>query len=540
MISLKRLFSLGSTGEYEKGIAAYNRYQYLEAISHFENVMIKGSTNSSLNRNLARFYCAQAHRNIGIIRFAAANYTGSLAEFNNAIKLNKEHKDLYYFIGICHNNLQNYTEAAKAFDELLKVDPDHIPSRFKLAITFHNLEMWKKSVSLYQTILEQNPGYADVHYHLGLAFLGEGSARDALAAFKEALFINPNYLEARVKYCLTQTYLGAFDEALPDLVALIEKYPGYPDLHYYVSVVLAARNEIPMAIEHLKKSIEINPKYYAAKVKLALLYCKEGKFSSALNELSSVEFKEFTDQDLESAKRVLRSILDGGEKDTDGALNKLVKLLGGGQTMAEIIGGFNKNMDISLNFSEMVSLVEKHTGSTEEDGLWEILLPLALEHIRQHPEYADLYNTIGMLHLKLSRIGEAEDAFLQAVTINPNYVKARINLFNTLKKQAKYKEAEVHGTYLTETLKINYPDIVTAVGNVLFDLASYAEALDKAMTVIEEKPDYAPAILLSAQAFVKLDRNDDAIAAYQRFLKLNTDSSLNKQAEEALSRLQKI
>ena len=537
MVNLKRLFSSVSDKEYDKGISAYNNYQYIEAIVHFDKVLDKKGAGSSLNRNLARFYCAQAHRNIGIIRFAAGNYEGSLSEFQSAMNLNKEHVDLFYFMGICHNNLQNFTAAADAFDQLLKIDPGHMPTRLKLAITFHNLGMWQKSVALYQTILKQNPDYADVHYHLGLAFLGEGRPVDAVSAFNAALAINPDYLEANIKCCITLTHLGEFDKALSSLKALNEKYPEYPDLLYYTAIVHAGRNDMARAVYFLKEALKINPNYMDAKIKLTLLYCREGLFSLALEELDSLKLEKFADADLAAAKQVLRSVMAEPTDTISTISGRLAPLMGGDKSIGEIIRGFNKSIDITPNFSEMVSLVEKHTSTGEQAGLWKMLLPLALEHIRQHPDYADLYNTLGALYLKLDQIPDAEQAFARAVAINKNYVRARINLFLTLKNQDKYREALVQGRYLTDDLGIRYPDITTAMGEVYFALGQYATSLGEAEKALGKKKAYAPAQWLLAQSLERLNRAEEALGTYERLMNQASAAFYHPQAKAAVKRI---
>lgn len=532
---LKRIFSATAENNYAKGIRLYNRHKYSEAIVHFEKALGGQSACSSLQRNLARFYCAQAHRNLGIVRYAAGNFTSSLTEFQKALALNKEHVDLHYFMGVCFNNLQKYDEAAQAFNHLLKVDPDHMSTQLKLAITFHNLEMWEKAAAIYRNVLSKNPQYADVHYHLGLAHLGEGRPDLAEKAFQAALSINPDYLDARIKIGITQTYLGKFDAALDGLLSLSNKYPSYPDLHYYISIVHAGRNENLQAIDRLKQALKINPNYQDARIKLALLYCREAEFPAALKEIEEIGKIAPDDKNVAMAIRAMSAVIARAPTSTEDVLQELVPLVGGDKPLSQIIREFNKSVNITLNFSEMVSLIEKHADGGQENGLWEMLLPLTLDYIQQHPDYADLYNTLGSLCLKLNKLEEAIDAFEQAVAINPNYVKARTNLFNALKIQGSLNEALEHGRYLAEVNQVKYPDILLAISEIYISVGKYEAALGKAREVISFKPHYTPAVYLSAQIYEKLDRNQEAIEAYRTCLR---DSRLHERASASLKRLE--
>jgi tetratricopeptide (TPR) repeat protein len=96
MSFLKRLFNLDIDRDYEKGMLCYNRHMYREAIEQFENILATKAPCISLNHNLARFYCAQAYRNIGIVLFATGNASSALQKFQKAIELNPEHVDPFW------------------------------------------------------------------------------------------------------------------------------------------------------------------------------------------------------------------------------------------------------------------------------------------------------------------------------------------------------------------------------------------------------------------------------------------------------------
>jgi len=445
----------------------YNSHMYREAIEQFENILATKSPFTSLNHNLARFYSAQAYRNLGIVLFATANTSSALQKFQKAVELNPEHVDLYYFIGACLNNLGRCKEAIDAFNHVIRCDPGHPPTRFSLAITFHNLKMWDRAISIYKDILKRNPGYADVNFHMGLAFLGQANLIEAMKAFQSAVSINPNYVDARIKLGITQTYLGKFDEALKNFSFLMEKFPDYSDIHYFLGIIFAGRNEISEAVKCFNRSLKINPDYKDAKIKLAILFCREEKFDAALEELEGAGRLDTDDKDLNAAIYIMRDIVAKPSYSKEKKSKALDQILGGDKPLTEAIKEFNKHLDITLKFSEMLSLIKIKEFSKEDVPLWETLIPLIKDYLEQHPTYPDLYNTLGTLYLKLNRTKEAEKVLYEAVRLNPEYIQARINLCKTLKNLGKFQEALGHGEYLLSK-KVSYPDVYCTMGEIYF------------------------------------------------------------------------
>ena len=108
--------------KYKKGISFYNKKKFAEAIEQFESMLAEKSLSKSFEYNLAKFYCSQAHRDIGIIQFARGENDQAVINFQAAFKHNPNHPDLNYFIGICLNNIGKFQEAIESFDKLQKID----------------------------------------------------------------------------------------------------------------------------------------------------------------------------------------------------------------------------------------------------------------------------------------------------------------------------------------------------------------------------------------------------------------------------------
>ena len=154
--------------------------------------------------------------------------------------------------------------------------------------------------------------------------------------------------------------------------------------------------------------------------------------------------------------------------------------------------------------------------------------------------FADIYNMLGVVYHDQGRFAEAEEAFEEALKINPNYTEAALNLSVTYNDRGRYDEAreiymrvlnissqqprsldpyaqgklanmhaELGGAYaslglyaeavrelqLALELCPGFADIRTQLGNVLRDTGLHDQAIKEYQRVKDEKPEYMPARL---------------------------------------------
>lgn len=519
---------------YKRGMKLYNQNKFIQAIENFHYMLKKKDMSNSVEYNLAKFYCGQACRNQGIIQFAQRKNEQALSNFKLALKYNPNHTDLNYFIGICLNNIGNFQEAMEAFDKLREVDPENIPNKLKIGIIFCNLGMWDSAENVNRSILEKKPEYADVHYNLGLTLMNQGKSPDAVESFDNALKINPNYLNARLKLATAQICMEKHHKAFENLTAILEINPEYADVNYLIGVLKEECNELLDSIKYLKQAIEINPKYKNAQLKLIMVYCKLGKIEKAKKQIEEVVKLYPDDKRMNSAQKLIHRIADLSSNELDDIANQLKIIWGEDHLLNE----FNKNLDIMPNFSEMIAMFSSSKYVKGDTSISEIMIPLISEHIRKHPTYPDLYNSLGAQLLFAANSVDAEKAFTKAVELNPDYVTARINLLNTLARNGKYEDAYEHGKNILSK-KLPYPDVYYTLAEILIALGKYDEALKNADQVLQIKPSMKKVHLFMARIHEKKGCYDLAVREINKYLTGPMDPKLEADANKMLKRIQK-
>jgi tetratricopeptide (TPR) repeat protein len=531
---LKKVFGLGKDEGYEEAIELYNNHMYRKAIERFKKVIENKDPSISLHHRLSRFYCGQAHYNLGVTFFAMSNFDKAVVEFENALKFRPNQVEIWEYLGICYNNICEYEKAVNAFEKVLDAEPSHLPARLKLGIAFHNLQMWDKAISICQEILKTHPNYADVYFHLGLAYLGQGNPSDASLAFENALKINPRYKESRIRLGITQAYLGNLDEALNHISLMLKEFPNYSDLHYYLGIIYASSDEIPKAISSFRRALEINPLFSESRVKLAIILYKAKKFNEALNEIEEANRLDPGNKKIHMILDHLRRQISLSEKVSKEMPGITHMDLTDDEIIAQNIHDFNKHLEIVPNFSEMLSIMK---GFSEENvSFYEPLISIVQDSVAQHPGYADLHCSLGSLFFKTKRYDEAEKAFKQALAINPEYLQARINLFRTFKVEGKLEAALKEGQYLFEK-GLPYPDFHCSLGEIYISLKMFDEAEAVLQSALEKKPTYSRAYLVLAQLYENMGAKDKAISQLLKCLDSNPSKEHKLEASEALLRL---
>ncbi|MBI5591935.1 MAG: tetratricopeptide repeat protein [Deltaproteobacteria bacterium] len=359
-------------------------------------------------------------------------------------------------------------------------------STVSLLTVLPELFTWDSAAMFQIKTMETNPTYADAYYRLGIIHLGQGRVDQAIRNFQEAIGFNPNYTEARIKLGISQAYAGRYIEAENNLKVILEKRPGFADIHYYLGIVHACNRQAFLAIHHLEKAIEINPGYKDAILKLGVLYCRQQQYSLALSMLERASQIDALDSDLKALVEAGQQIIKTHGRASPVLTPLFASYIGSIDQLDELIDGFVTHLGISPNLNDIMAIVEK--GEFPVENL-ETLLNLFQEYVTTFPQYADIHYILGILFRKLDLSKDAERCFIESIRLNPNYIKARLNLFNLLKEQKRFSEAIEQG-YFLERFSLPYPDMYCGMAETLLGMARYSDAKRFVQKAISINPTY--------------------------------------------------
>lgn len=394
--------------------------------------------------------------------------------------------DSGYLLGFTTNTGFNQWKSIQPFEVKRTARLLEKVSTVSLLTVLPGLFSWDSAASAQLKSMVTHPTYADAYYRLGVIHLGQGKIEQAISSFQQAVDSNPDYTEARIKLGISQGFAGRYDEAEKNLSFILEKRPSFADIYYYKGIIHTSNKQIPQAVQDLEKAVTINPAYKDAILKLGVLYCQQKQYNLAMNMLERAHHLDPLDQDLQALVEAGRNIIAAHQKESSDLVPLFTSYVGNSDTVDELVKGFLTHLSISPNLNDIMAMIEK--GDSLQDNL-EGLLLLFQDYKATFPEYSDIHYILGILHKKLNHVQDAEQCFTESIRLNPNYVKARLNLFNLLKGQSRFQEALKHG-YALERFNLLYPDLYCGLAETCLELAKYSEAGGFARKAIAINPTY--------------------------------------------------
>lgn len=270
--------------------------------------------------------------------------------------------------------------------------------------------------------------HAPSNIKLGLIFLQNNLVKDAIEQFELALSIDPDSGDALNKLGLAYIKLGQNNTAMNYFKTAIEKGYKYADVYHNLGLALLNEKQHNKALNNFQEAIRINPKYSQAQYNLAITYLdsilldksenilpppsiRMERAHQLLNKLSTNSSNGF-----EKISTKVSSALS--EKDISSAINILItnrdkvfppeldSLIGMDFYLKFMYGGRKLNIEIIQKFEDRLN-----------------------EAIEKNNNYADLWNSLGIVHLIQCRnlFLQALSEFDKALELNPSFDKALKN-----------------------------------------------------------------------------------------------------------------
>jgi len=523
---LKRLWRSGKSRDFDQAMELYNARRYAEAVQKFEAIMAGSKGTADVYYNLAAVYCSQSYHHLGFREFLQGQYARACTNFEKAIEFQPGQLDLYLFIGVCRNNMRDYEEAAEAFQMLLTLDQSRPSVRIMQGIVLHNLQDWERSVKHHRTILQDFPDYPDIHYRHGLALVALDRIHEARDAFQRAQALNPDYLGALLELALINAYFGYGDEADRLLDRAAARNPRNPAVYYARSSILLERRDWEGAAVVFQEILRLAPEDINATINLALVLVQKGDLTGALEIFDRLGKLKPRDRRFAQAAAVLTAARNAPAEHPRPP-EELRPFFRSMTLIDNMKRDLSRHVDIAPDFEDIVKLIFSLPES--DCHLCRPFLDFIEEYTAQHPDYPDLYYSLGLLYLRLQQDVPGERALRAALLLNPRYLKARLSLFAYLKEKGKYDAALAEGEILLREAAPG-PDLLTDLAEICLRRGDRDRALSLAAAAREQNDHYARAWLVEAQALEKLGRNGEAVAAIRACLAAAPDAGVTAAA----------
>ncbi len=143
-----------------------------------------------------------------------------------------------------------------------------------------------------KSIVAKDPRNAEAHYILGQAYLADSKPELALMEYKSVNQIGvfgATIPESEFRRRMAQLYarFNQFEEALKEYLLLVKLEPMQADNYYWTGKLFSERNRTDMAVNYLRKAVELDQRHGKAHYELGILQYREKKPIEAKAELDA-------------------------------------------------------------------------------------------------------------------------------------------------------------------------------------------------------------------------------------------------------------
>jgi tetratricopeptide (TPR) repeat protein len=222
--------------------------------------------------------------------------------------------------------------------------------------------------------------------------------------------------------------LGNYAKAIQILKQALNIGAAYADIYNNLGLAYLYEKQYAKALTNFQEALHINPRYKEAHYNLAILYLESTLHDKTANLLPPASIR------IERAKQQLQKLYDTGNKAMKAIETKLNTYI-----KEEEIGKAVKLLSESRNKvfpEEVLSLIGMdfylklmYGGKGLNDDIIRKFEMRLYKAVNDHPNYADLWNNLGIVHLIQCRnlFLQALTEFDQALNINPSFDKALKN-----------------------------------------------------------------------------------------------------------------
>lgn len=345
--------------------------------------------------------------------FQLDQFEKAICYYDKAIQ-EEEREDFYFFRGICFKNLRQYKNAISDIEKAIEINPEYRMFYIELANAYSSLPSekieqeiansndlsYEKEFSLYKQ--ENNVSYKN--HIIAIDYLKKAIEMDSQDI--------STYWDLTDRYEEIEDYVNAnliYDE-------LEKMTPEDADVYYFRGRNYYYLNNFEKAIENFNEAIEIEPDYFAA-------YYFRGKSRKHLDEdlLSIGDICFAAKNGYSYAKEYLEDNYDKNQIETLlSATNKYQEICDKKDKLED-----KRNKIIDKLYDEGKRLL------AEKD--YDTIIDFCEKAIATDMNHEKIYNLKAAVEIMLKKYDDAEKDCKKALSINPQFKEAEINL-NLIRK----------------------------------------------------------------------------------------------------------
>ena len=155
--------------------------------------------------------------NLGSTLYSQGKMQEAIAEFREVTRINPDHAEAFYSLGVVLGDLEKLDEAMVAYRKAIQIKHDYLEAHGNLGGILRKQGKLDEAIAEYRLAVESQPDSALARYKLGHALSDKAKWVEAAVEYRAAIRHEPKYAEAHCNLGLALLKLGHPVEALDEL-----------------------------------------------------------------------------------------------------------------------------------------------------------------------------------------------------------------------------------------------------------------------------------------------------------------------------------
>lgn len=272
-------FGFGRDEHYDRGIWAYDRGAYEDALREFG--LCVAHANDPATIRLAQFYASESHVQLGHIALKAGDPERAISHFQTALQAHPNYPDLHLHLSIAYKAAGNAVEREKHLRRAIELNPGYATAIVHEAALLYEQGESEKAFSRAQHALELDPALNTTRLRSARQAHEDG---DVAGTVQHLLAMaDPDEDETKGELARADSYARSrqWQDAALSYAKCLEIVPAYPDVRCRFAQVLLELDRVEEAAQQFGAALDLNPRYADALAGLGVAYRRMGKHADA-------------------------------------------------------------------------------------------------------------------------------------------------------------------------------------------------------------------------------------------------------------------
>ena len=400
--------------------------------------------------------------------------------------------------------------AVRSYSNAIKSDPSLFQAYYQRATALVGLGRGADAEADLRKAIELRPDFARAHRALGQVLLDRGMTEEAKLALSRAIELEPKLGGVRIFYASALIKSGDAERAIEQLRAAIEQGESVPLAHALLGVAEERSGKPDAAFADYSRAIEMDANNATAREGRARIFESRGELAKAIQDYS-IAYRTQPSQDVAVKLANLHARV-GQPQAAIQAYRALIQ---------------EKPNDLLLR-AELARLLSEN--GQAEDAMKEMSALVAT-----NPRDTKLLVMAGDVFFN-EKPDAAADYYRKAVEADPANNRARVQLGASLVRSMKYEMALPVLADAISREANNYAAHAN-LATAFFKLQRYPNAAREFVWLIGIRPEVAASYFFLAISLDRLGDCQQALRAYQEFVRKADPAASKNEVEEANIRL---